>query len=50
MHNLLVIIRDLHLVGIASIPAEADAPLLVYPDAVVSSTLARELLKPIPWG
>jgi hypothetical protein len=36
-----VVIRDFHIVGIAPAPPEADAPLIVDSDAVLSGTISR---------
>jgi hypothetical protein len=46
--NVLVVVNDLNLVGIAILPPEADAPLLVYANAVLAGSIAPELLQSIP--
>jgi hypothetical protein len=46
----LVIIDDLHLVGIAVIPDEADAPLVVDADAVLSFAVALECFESVAGG
>jgi hypothetical protein len=43
-----VVVRDLHIVGIRTLPAKADAPLIVDPDAVLPLPATHELLKVIP--
>jgi hypothetical protein len=45
--NMLVIINDLYVVGIASLPAKADAPLLVHANTVLACAIAPELLQSI---
>jgi hypothetical protein len=42
-----VIVDDLHLVGIAILPAKADAPLLVHANTVLAGSIAPELLQSI---
>ena len=42
-----VIIDDLDVEGVAVLPAEADAPLIVDPDTVLTLSVARELLQSI---
>jgi hypothetical protein len=44
---MLVIVNDLNLVGIAILPAKADAPLLVYANAVPAGSIAPEFLQSI---
>ena len=44
-----VIINDLNVVGIAVVPSKADPPLIVDPDAVLTGSVALELLEPISW-
>jgi hypothetical protein len=43
-----VIVHDLDVVSIAVSPAEADPPLIVDPDAVLSSTVAAESFQSVP--
>jgi len=43
-----VVVRDLHIVGIRTLPAKADAPLIVDPNAVLPLPATNELLKAIP--
>jgi hypothetical protein len=45
--DMLVIVDDLNFVGIAILPAKADAPLLVHTNTVLASSTAPELLQPI---
>jgi hypothetical protein len=45
--NMLVIVDDLNLVGIAIPPAKADAPLLVHANTVLAGSIAPELLQSI---
>jgi hypothetical protein len=42
-----VIIYDLDVIRIAAGPPEADAPLIVDPDAMLAGTVALELLQPV---
>jgi len=35
--------------GIPIAPAEADSPLIIYPDAVLTSAIATQLLQAIAW-
>jgi len=44
------IIRDFHVVGVSFPPREADAPLIVDPNAVLSFAVSGQLLKPIRRG
>jgi hypothetical protein len=46
--NVLVIVNDLDLVGIAILPPKADAPLLVHANTVLAGPIAPELLQSIP--
>jgi hypothetical protein len=43
-----MVIHDLDLVGISFTPFEADAPLVVDPDAVLARAITAEFLEPIP--
>ena len=45
----LVVIDDLHIVGVTIYPAEADAPLVIYPDAVLALEVTFERFKPVGW-
>jgi hypothetical protein len=45
--DMLVIVDDLDLVGVAILPAKADAPLLVHTNTVLANSIAPELLQPI---
>ena len=45
--DMLVIVDDLNLVGIAIPPAKADAPLLVNANTVLAGSIAPELLQSI---
>ena len=38
---------DLDVVGISLFPAEADFPLLIYPDAILSLTVSLELFQSV---
>ncbi len=44
----LVVVRDLDIVGITSLPSEADPPLIVDSDAALSGPVTREALKAVP--
>jgi hypothetical protein len=46
-HILLVIVRDLDLVGIAIHETEAYTPLIVDADRVLSLSILSELMKPV---
>jgi dihydrofolate reductase len=45
----LVIVYDLNIMGVAVLPAEADAPLVIDANAVLAAPSALELLQPIGW-
>jgi hypothetical protein len=45
--NMLVIVNDLYVVGIAILPAKADAPLLVHANTVLARAIAPELFQSI---
>jgi hypothetical protein len=45
-----VIVRDLYVVGVSSIPSEANPPLLVDPNAVLTHAIPNEALQAVPWG
>jgi len=47
MIALLVVIYDLHVMSIFSIPNEANAPSVIDPDAMLPRTIANKLLKPV---
>jgi hypothetical protein len=42
-----MVVRDLHIVGIRTLPAKADAPLVVDPNAVLPLPATDELLQMI---
>jgi len=42
-----VVVTELDLIGIAVFKAEADAPLVIYRDRVLSATIAFERMQPI---
>lgn len=42
-----VVIDDFHVVGVTVIPSEADAPLIVDPDAVLAFALTLQGFQPI---
>jgi hypothetical protein len=42
-----VIVDDFHIVGIAGTPTEADAPLIVDPDTVLTGPVAFQRFQPI---
>jgi hypothetical protein len=44
-----VIIDDFHVAGISTLPAEADPPLVVDPNAVLALSVTAELFKVIRW-
>src|SRR5918996_4697594 len=46
-HRPLVIVDDLDVVGIATMPSKADSPLIVDPDAVLSEPITSQPLKPV---
>jgi hypothetical protein len=43
-----MIIRDFHAVGIAVLPHEADPPLIVDADAILTFAITLQLLQSIP--
>lgn len=43
-----MVVDDLDVLGIAVLPGEANAELLVHPDAVLSFTIARERFELVP--
>src|SRR4029450_4782396 len=45
--GLLMIVRDLHVVGMALVPPKADAPALIDANTVLPITIAGELFKAI---
>jgi hypothetical protein len=42
-----VIVRHFNIVGVAILPAEADAPLIVDTNAVLTDAIARQSFQPI---
>ena len=48
-NRLLMVIGDLHVGGILAAPHEADPPLVVDPDAVLTPAAPFEGLQPIAW-
>ncbi len=44
-----MVIDNLHFVGFAVAPHEADPPLLIDPNAVLPCSVASKLLKLVPW-
>ncbi len=40
-------VHDLHIVGVAVVPEEADAESILDPNAVLSALIARERLEPV---
>jgi hypothetical protein len=47
---ILVVICDFDVVGIAVFPSEADAPLFVNADAVLSGSISFQCFEVIAWG
>ena len=45
-----MIVDNLNFVGAALSPHEADAPLLVDPDAVLTRSVTSKVLQTIPWN
>jgi hypothetical protein len=45
--KLLVVVHDLDLVSVARVPSKADAPLVVHADAVLTLSVAPELLESV---
>jgi hypothetical protein len=43
-----MIVDDFNFAGVALSPYETDAPLLVYPDAVLALSIPSKQLQPIP--
>ncbi len=48
-YSLLVIIRDLHIVGVPPAPLEVDAPLIINPNAVLAFTVPLLFMNVYPW-
>ncbi len=46
-HELAMIIDDFNIVGMTCLPSEADAPLLIDPDAILSSSIAGQLFQTV---
>ena len=42
-----MVVRDLDVMGVAPDPAEADAPLIIDPDAVLTGTVASQLFETV---
>jgi len=42
-----VVVRDFNVVRVAVVPAEADAPLVIDPDAPLARAVAFQRLKPV---
>ncbi len=42
-----MIVNNLHLVGVAGIPAKTNSPLIVDPNTVLTLAISAELLKAI---
>jgi hypothetical protein len=45
-----MVVHDLHVVGVAAAPREADAPLIVDPNAELARAIAAQRLKAIARG
>jgi len=45
-----MIVRDLDVGGVAATPPETDSVLVIDANAILSLSLAMQLLKPIPRG
>jgi hypothetical protein len=45
-----MIVYDLHVIGISIVPAKANAPLIVNPDAVLPQSVSTQWFQPIPRG
>jgi len=44
-----VIVDDLHVVGVAVLPGEADPSLVVDPDAELAAAITLQRLEVVPW-
>jgi hypothetical protein len=44
-----MIVYDLDIIGVSLIPTEADTPLFVDPDTVLSLPISGQFLKAISW-
>jgi hypothetical protein len=42
-----MVIHDLHIVGVAVLPAKADAPLIIDANAVLSLSIPSQRLRPV---
>src|SRR3990172_4207303 len=45
----LVVVADLDVMGVSVLPAEADSPLVVDPNAVLADAVPGEALQAVPW-
>jgi hypothetical protein len=45
-----VVVGDLYIEGVAPLPSEADSPLVVDPNAVLSCPVSLQALQPVAWG
>ena len=43
-----MVVHDLDFMGVALLPSEADAPLIIDPNAVLPGALASKLLESVP--
>jgi len=48
-HKLSVIIRNLYVVGAPVLPSEADAPLVVNPNTILTFAVTRKLFEATAW-
>ena len=44
-----MIVYDLNIVSVSLVPAEADTPLVIDPNAVLSLPVSSQFLKAISW-
>jgi hypothetical protein len=44
-----VIINDLNLVGVATLPPKHNSPLVIYANRVVTLSVTSKQLKPVSW-
>jgi len=46
----LVVVHYFHTIGVSALPYKTDAPLVVYPDTMLSGATSLKLLKPVGEG
>jgi len=44
-----MVINDLNLEGVTTLPPKYDPPLIIYTDRVVTLPITSQCFKPVPW-